>query len=290
MKLSKINKGILTFALCLLTMAPQSIFAEEKNEKPHDFSYTINEYEMLKKSYDEIISNPNAGLSMYNESPDKLEFILNYEKEYKTNIKNLQKEDVNTLKAWDYSDEQIEAIKNFDGSEKAMSRASAKCKVYGGFTKFTHNSSSSAAEMVAAFNWQGRPIGFFNDIFAVTWTAPYQSKVSQCKASLEYYTTDIKKWRNKSVNLTPKASGLYNNHISFPKYRSFVSGIPNTHFINKGSFIMTMSCKGNHPNLGGYTAYGYTTLNISPSVSYPASLSISFSTGVKTMGTARFYA
>lgn len=65
------------------------------------------------------------GLAMLHENPEEYELILNYKEIFKKYIENMQKESIKTLKSWDYPDQQIDAIKNFDCSDEAFSRASA---------------------------------------------------------------------------------------------------------------------------------------------------------------------
>lgn len=80
----------------------------------------------------------------------------------------MQKLSLEQLKLYNYTDEQIYTIYNFDESEEMITAAISTVKVYGGFTSNTHNSTKSTAKLVMAFNWNGRTSGYGKDIFVVT--------------------------------------------------------------------------------------------------------------------------
>lgn len=251
---------------------------------------TINEYDILKSLNEDFKENKLTKANGYND--EQLNYIANYEENLTQKIKNLQAENDDILKAYNYTDEQIEAIRNFDGSLEMLRRASSRCEVYGGFNNYVTNSTSSSAQMVAAFAWNGAYTPGFGttDIFAVTWSNPFKEKTA----------TGYLVYKNASYNNTiqstasVKAKDLYISSIDVPNNKN--ASLPGVgvigHWIDSGSIISEISANSYAPDLAGYAAYGLNTLLLSPNVSAGAGgagAGLSFSTGINVVGSSRFY-
>lgn len=251
----------------------------------------INEYDALKELNEELTEGNASRTVEY--SKEELEYIANYRDNLVGKIENMQKESDDVLKAYNYTDDQINAIRNFDGSDEMLRRAASRCTVYGGFNNYTTSSNRSSAQMVAAFRWDGayspgNPVAS-KDIFGVTWSAPFKedSATGHLLHKNANYNNTIQS------NVSVKANNLYVSSIQVENNKvASVSGAGMIgHWIESGSIISQLSSNSYAPDLVGYAAYGLSTLSVSPSVSVSGSpgAGLSFSSGVRNVGGERFY-
>lgn len=160
-------------------------------------------------------------------SNEEKDFIINYKDNLIKKIDSLRLESDEVLKRYNYTKEQISAIRNFDGSDEMLRMASSNCEVYGGFNNFTSNSSGSSTQMVAAFRWKGK----------------YSEGNSF--ASKDIFTVD--------TTATVNADDLYLSSIQVIKNEStVVNGDVRGHWINAGSIISELSTKTKTPDIVAY--------------------------------------
>lgn len=252
---------------------------------------TINEFDALKALNEKLEDGKDERAQVY--SAEELDYISNYRANLTKKIENMQQQSDETLKKYDYTDDQIYAIRNFDGSDEMLRRASSECNVYGGFNNFTTSSSRSSAQLVAAFDWNGayspgNPVAN-SDIFGVTWAAPYRENSATgylIHENVSYNSTI-------QTTVTVDADDLYVSSIQVDNNKlKTISGTPIGHWIDAGSIISELSSNSYAPDLAGFAAYGLSSLSISPSVeagSGGAGASLSFSSGVSEVGSSRFY-
>lgn len=252
---------------------------------------TINEFDALKDLNERLLSE-DLDISTY--STEEQNYILNYRENLSTKIEGLKNESYEVLKIYNYSDAQIDAIRNFDGSDAMLRIAASKCTVYGGFTDFSHSSSGSSARMIAAFEWNGaynpgNPIAT-KDIFGVTWSAPFTEK--SATGHLSHKNANYNSTIQSTVSVTP--DDLYISSIQVPNNKlKSVSGADQIgHWIDAGSIISQISTKTNTPEIAGYASYGLNTIIFSPSIDVSKSGvggSLAFSSGITKAGGSRFY-
>lgn len=307
----KILAVVLVMGLSTTTLTYASIESSEENidtlltsTNPHDHikaleimeqngmkvtHETINEYDIFKELNEDLKENKLARENEY--SDEQLNYIENYQDNLTQKIRALQKESDEVLKAYNYTDDQIDAIRNFDGSIEMLKRASSRCEVYGGFNNYTTSSSSSSAQMVAAFRWNGAytPGAGTTDIFAVTWSAPFKEKTAT--GYLVHKNANYNNTLQSTASVKP--NDLYVSSINVPNNKNAsLSGIGIIgHWIESGSIISEISANSYVPDLAGYAAYGLNTLSLSPNVSAggSAGIGLSFSIGISTVGSNRFY-
>lgn len=248
----------------------------------------ITEYDILEQLNNEY----RSGKCRKSYSLEEADAIVNYKENLTEKVISLQAESDETLKKYNYTQEQIEAIRNFDGSDEMLRASSSACTVYGGFTDYVHSASGTSARMIAAFNWNGvYSGGIFDaqDIFAVTWCSPLRE--SSAEGYVTYENSTYGNPQNRTATVV--ATGLYADSISFDKsviakYGSDYIG----HTIKSGSIISQLSSNSDVVELVGYASYGVNTLFLNPSISVGAEevgVGIGFSTGVEVAGSARFY-
>jgi len=258
----------------ILSIPDYSHIAEDNSK----FNVTINEYEALKELNEEL----NKGRSLdLNLTDEEMNVIKNYKEMYTNKIEELQLWSTEKLENFNYTQEQIEAIKNFDGSEDMLLRASSKCTVSGDFNSFNPSNRGTTAELIMEFRWNGVQSNWFNDIFAVAWSSPFNA--TNLDGYVEYKDKD---GHYKYIDHNPKAAGLFGSYISFPKYKD---ERPEPFYVSAGSIIIDLKSNTYISDITGYAEYGYTNFNVSPNVTIDANLGISFNKNVSILDSHRCY-
>lgn len=199
-------------------------------------------------------------------------------------IESLSKLNDSILKEMGCLEEQINAIKNFDGTLQSAILASPTLSVYGGFTNYVKGSSQTTVKMISAFQWTGTYISYNGkqDIFATVWTLP------MFETSENGYVNYKK---NNSSDILPTyppliASDLNGGYMIFNKIKSGYT-------LYAGSIITQLKANSYEPNVGGFCSYGKSTTDVSPSAAASGqglSVGITFSKNVLIAGTDRFQA
>ncbi len=245
----------------------------------------LNEYEIMSKKYNSFMEK-NRGKSVkqisekYNLNEEEVNNIINYRQNYVEKINALSELSDVELKAFNYTQEQIYAIRNFDGSDEMLIRASSYVTVNMGFVNTLTTADSSSTTLISEFICHGIQSNWFSDIFAVTWSAPY--KVKSSSGTVRYMSS----YGDSSayVKHSPRAGSVYALEMEFKKY----IGGQTPKYVHSGSMIIDLIANTEVKDAAVYSAYGYSTVNLSPSVSYNGA-SISFSSGVYTKGTGYTY-
>lgn len=246
----------------------------------------INEYEVLKELNKEYNYAKEKNELSINETFNKFTaedilMIENFKDEYLDKIYGLKSWNLGDLKRAGYTEEQIDAIKNFDGSERMLIQASTRIHVDIGFRNLVRSNSRTTVDLISSFNCYGLvQSNWFNDIFTVVFNTPFS--VSRRTATLRYYRPENQS--NSYTYPTVLNNGLYGVEIKFPKYHDS-SG---AHYIHSGSIVLGLTSNSYVFDLQALAKYGYTTFGVpSATIGWPPS--ISFSSGTREIGQAYTY-
>lgn len=248
----------------------------------------LNEYQVLRKlseEYEEAKADNTLSESKFAEmSTEEIEAIEDYRGYFSDRAELLQSWTDKQLQSAGYTEEQIDIVRNFDGSEASMMSLASDCTVKARLLSYSHSSKGSSAEVIAWFNWSGIHSNNFKDIFAIVWSSPFKEVSSSGYVKYKNYDTTL----IKKINYEPEPEGLYGSCIIFPKYKSVTH--EGTYYITGGSMTLNLSSNANVADFTAYCEYGYTNLNINPGFSIDGSglgVSISFSSGISTIGKYR---
>lgn len=296
MKIGNIFKKIRILAIVSVLVLTQNLSVKAaENQLVNDNEVVINEYDVYKRLNEEMnsqgksstynIASTSSNVDFSKLSAEEINFINNYEEIFAQNIFELQKLSEEELKVHNYTDSQIASIKSFTGDPCQIRSASSTVTVYGDFNQFDATSSGTTAQLIVAFNWNGFPIGFFKDVFAVVWSEPLNA--SSVSGHTLYQDTDGYKYKNYTN--TPYVSGIYANYITFDKMKTvpYGNGKQKYYGLTGGSMIIDLKANSKVTDAGAYFAYGYSHIDISPGIDVNGSLSFSFSTGVDTLASDR---
>lgn len=248
----------------------------------------LNEYQILRKlseEYEEAkADNTISGSKFAEMSTEEIEAIEDYQEYFSDRVDLLQSWTDKQLQSAGYTEEQIDIVRNFDGSEASMMSLASDCTVKANLVSYSHSSKGSSAKVIAWFNWKGIHSNNFKDIFALVWSSPFKEVSSSGYVKYKDYDTTL----TKKINHKPEPEGLYGSCIIFPKYKSVTH--EGTYYITGGSMTLTLSSNADVLDFTAYCEYGYTHLNINPGFSVDGSgvgVSISFNSGISTIGKYR---
>lgn len=283
------KKLSLFLALVLLfTVLPFSLVnAEDFSDK----TVIVNEYKVLKnlnKELEEFEKSKNdikGFIEIEDYSEKDLYIIKNYKEVYKSKIENLKNKDIDALKYLGYEEDQIDAIKNFDGSEEMIMRASSRLSLTTGIRNHEYNSryDETTAQLNIDFRWLGSPTYEFKDILAIVWSDSYIVDTRRSSLEVQYINEHYREGEAESYDIEYR--GLNKAHFEFPKQISKrIPGGVRGYSISRGGGVIYFSDIERIPRIRTYCAYGYNTLRFNPSFSIDSSgsfgLGIDFSWGV----------
>lgn len=144
----------LALAACMaLALAVPAYAADYACDERELFNETVNEYDLLKElneDYQEAIENNTIQSSQFSEMDEKeLDLIVNYQDYFDEQAKLLQTWTDEQLQFMGYTEEQIETIRNYSGSEVERASISSDCSVKAVVESYTHSSSGSKATVKA---------------------------------------------------------------------------------------------------------------------------------------------
>ena len=163
---------------------------------------------------------------------------------FKNQIYELKGKSREELKRYKYTNSQIDAIKNYDGTEEMSVKASSKIKFSVKKNTLSYNSKTglSTVKATVSFSWNGTPEDYGNDAFAMAYEADNNhifKEVSSVTSSLKYKefksSKSVKTWTKSAVNKGDQAViGSYG--WSFPLR---IKGDQYYACLYKGSFSIT---------------------------------------------------
>lgn len=128
---------------------------------------------------------------------------------FKNQIYELKGKSREELKRYKYTNSQIDAIKNYDGTEEMSVKASSKIKFSVKKNTLSYNSKTglSTVKATVSFNWNGTPEDYGNDAFAMAYEADNNhifKEVSSVTSLLKYKEfksyKSVKTWTKSAIN------------------------------------------------------------------------------------------
>ena len=165
----------------------------------------INQYLLLKNEYN--ITKSRYMLSETHNNAVKLNKAGKDIDCFKNRIYELKGKSREELKRYKYTNSQIDAIKNYDGTEEMTVKASSKIKfsVKKNILSYDAKTGLSTAKATVSFSWNGTPEDYGNDSFAMAYEADNNhifKEVSSVTSSLKY-----KEFKSsKSVKIRTKSA------------------------------------------------------------------------------------
>lgn len=167
----------------------------------------VNQYLLLKNEYN--ITKSRYMLSETHNNAVKLNKAGKDIDCFKNRIYELKGKSREELKRYKYTNSQIDAIKNYDGTEEMTVKASSKIKfsVKKNILSYDAKTGLSTAKATVSFSWNGTPEDYGNDSFAMAYEADNNhifKEVSSVTSSLTYKefksSKSVKTWTKSAIN------------------------------------------------------------------------------------------
>lgn len=167
----------------------------------------VNQYLLLKNEYN--ITKSRYMLSETHNNAVKLNKAGKDIDCFKNRIYELKGKSREKLKRYKYTNSQIDAIKNYDGTEEMTVKASSKIKfsVKKNILSYDAKTGLSTAKATVSFSWNGTPEDYGNDSFAMAYEADNNhifKEVSSVTSSLTYKefksSKSVKTWTKSAIN------------------------------------------------------------------------------------------
>ena len=131
----------------------------------------INQYLLLKNQYN--ITKSRYMLCETHSNAVKLNKAGKDIDRLKNHIYELKSKSREELKRYKYTNSQIDAIKNYDGTEEMTVKASSKIKfsVKKNILSYDAKTGLSTVKATVSFSWNGTPEDYGNDAFAMAYEA-----------------------------------------------------------------------------------------------------------------------
>ena len=163
----------------------------------------INQYLLLKNEYN--ITKSRYMLSETHSNAVKLNKAGKDIDRFKNHIYELKSKSREALKRYKYTNSQIDAIKNYDGTEEMTVKASSKIKFSVKKNILSYDAKTGLSTV--SFSWNGTPEDYGNDAFAMAYEADNNhifKEVSSVTSSLKYKefksSKSVKTWTKSAIN------------------------------------------------------------------------------------------
>ena len=167
----------------------------------------INQYLLLKNEYN--ITKSRYMLYETDSNAVKLNKAGKDIDRFKNHIYELKGKSREELKRYKYTNSQIDAIKNYDGTDEMTVKASSKIKfsVKKNILSYDKKTGLSTVKATVSFSWNGTPEDYGNDSFAMAYEADNNhifKEVSFVTSSLKYKefksSKSVKTWTKSAIN------------------------------------------------------------------------------------------
>lgn len=166
----------------------------------------INQYLLLKNQYN--ITKSRYMLCETHSNAVKLNKAGKDIDRLKNHIYELKSKSREELKRYKYTNSQIDAIKNYDGTEEMTVKASSKIKfsVKRNILSYDAKTGLSTVKATVSFSWNGTPEDYGNDAFAMAYEADNNhifKEVSSVTSLLKYKEfksyKSVKTWTKSAI-------------------------------------------------------------------------------------------
>lgn len=260
-------------AACAVSLANTEVSALDNT--------VINQYLLLKNEYN--ITKSRYMLSETHSNAVKLNKAGKDIDRFKNNIYELKSKSTEELKRYKYTNSQIDAIKNYDGTEEMTVKASSKIKfsVKKNILSYDAKTGLSTVKATVSFSWNGTPEDYGNDAFAMAYEADNNhifKEVSSVTSLLKYKEfksyKSVKTWTKSAVKKGDQdVIGSYG--WSFPLK---IKGDQYYAYLYKGSFSMTGVVSGKLKYFNVRYLYSHKSSIV------PTGFGISISRGMSSAG------
>ncbi|HYF82484.1 MAG TPA: hypothetical protein VEB00_05595 [Clostridia bacterium] len=241
------------------------------------FSAKISEIEML-----ETLKNmTDAELSKQGYSKNDIKKLRSLD--YAEKLKERAKYSEETLKSMGYSDEKIEMLKNFDGSQEQVTALSATLSIDGFTGMYSYSSSTNQTKHsgIVSWEWDYAPVWAFTDIIGASWFEGWH--LSSTAYHNVYYEHSLGTRATQTSKKSFSAVETIAAKSTFP-VTGTVYGDLDYMWARSGYVNLIIYIAGNELNSNIMIKYGHRQVVGTPSISVVGGLDFNFNTGTSEAG------
>lgn len=275
---------VLMLSLCFTNL----VSAESISEEGTLLSQTVtNEYDLYKdfqnKSDEQLVKEG------YTQEKIKELKSLDYKGKIKKKAERLAKVDIKKLEEMGYTKDQIKDIKQFTGTEEQIYSLSATLALSTYYGASSKSSTYSQINFRTDWTWSSAPYWLLEDILAVPWSEGMylDTGSSSTYGQYSYYDEFAETfYQTYSTTVTPDLNKGASIKFDTGYHDSDFGGL----YAKKGKFGYKLFKSTLLNEVAVQPTYGHTTVSVgSPSVSFPAGLSVSFSYQTSAEASNYFY-
>lgn len=216
--------------------------------------------------------------------------------EFSDYVYDLQKnESDETLSNMGYNQQQINLIRQYDGSQDIIALFSGSVTITNKIENYKYNSSTkqTSADIAFTFTWNGTSAYNHKDVLAVAWSEGLYTNSKNIKITCTYKSNR----NNTKISFSAPSSSPYiaknvvgtgNQSAKFTFDKHYGSRM----CLYSATGKVHVTKKAKVPEFSSYVSYGETKTNISPSFSVSIknlSISISFKKNISEIASKRCY-
>lgn len=276
-------KKIFSIVLSLSFLFVNIISVHADNSEFLKKSDVKNEYLEMKK----LQSEPESKLRTLGFEDESIKEIkqLDVDKEYSNHIYSLQKYSNKELKQFNYSDKQINLIKNFDGDVSQLTLLGSSCRTYISKSSFVKSGNRTKAVLNFSFKWNGVPYFKYRDALVFAWNNGLYVDKNKSYLNVTYkgrYNSQMVQRASQKIIGTQDSGVNYTFPVNIGKMN-----------VSHGSGVVYLDKIGDIREIGTRVEYGHREVVGTPSASLTisgSSIGINFDKKTKEISynTARF--
>ena len=256
-------------SLAILVVNSITVFADDSKTIYGDYAIK-NEYLEMKQLQLESASKLKK-MGLKSTEIDEIK-SLDVDEEYSKHIYSLKDYSESELEKFNYTDKQIELIKNFNGEIEELTLLGASCKTYISKTSYSYSNQYTKAVLNFSFKWSGVPYFKYNDCLTFAWNNGLYVDKSKSYLNVTYkgrYDSTMKQKATQNILSTGDAGVNYTFPVDI-----------GTMNVSEGSGVVYLDKKANIVEIGTRVEYGHREVTGTPSASVSIGGGISGSVGI----------
>lgn len=267
------TKLVVVFSLIFFLLCSSVGFAAPSLEKTNDNVNVTNEYLLIK----ELQRKSTAELLEFGYNSNNIDELRKID--YAAILKERSKLDDNLLRNMGYTKEQIEILRNFEGTEEEIIALSASLFFDARRTKWEYVNGTQYFDVWFNWEWSTVPATLNTDIIGAGWS---ESMYLTTSTTQSYHTVTYRNFRNNTTHTQRfgferegAASGAYS---SFPAGKNYVSSPVNYDWAQRGNGYIRVHRDSYQPILQCEMniAYGANRYSVTPGISIGTGFAVSF--------------
>lgn len=258
------------FIICILSSGFANAAGVDANQDTYTVisTTTMNEYTMIK----DFQNQSDSQLAENGWSAEEITELREFD--YEEELELRATKDASILNSMGYTDDQINTLKTFTGSEteqQMMALGASVTITLSAGSQHGHNASSSWAVYSAHWLWSTKPLFNGTDIPAIAWSEGFyldttSNQYTYCTINYDLDAPNGTYYGTQYAAVTPNLNLGASANVPMITYVGDVYGT--TEWAREGWLGVKLTKQANVPEMAVQAAYGHSTITFAPSVSF----------------------